>query len=412
MEQWRLFGDELRRLRGQESLRSLARRINYNAGDLSRFERGLRKPSPEVVRLLDRELSASGRLIKIAAAASFHLDTVVGRDVLGHEDLFENGEGCMPLSRRDFIATATLGTSVPQIMFNRNADIDYLDHFRQLKRVLVDQDSLLGPTTVIPIVQQQIQVIGQLRKLDGTDTVGLLDMQTNYAEFAGWLYQDLGDFAAAEYWTDRAFQWAMAAGNDVMASYILNRKAHLSGDEGDGGETVALAAAAVRMAPEDAPIEALANMRAGHGHALLGDHKAAECAYDAALESLDGPDMDPDLQWAGWFDHSYIGVHRARSLCTLGKYRNAVEQFTQVLDTLPPRYARDRAVYLVRAAIAHAGNDDIEHAAGLGLEAIAAGQGSGSGRLTKELRRLDQALTPWEGRAVAEFRDACRSVPV
>ncbi|WP_433714518.1 helix-turn-helix domain-containing protein [Nocardia sp. CA-084685] len=416
MEQWRLFGDELRRLRGQESLRSLARRIGYNAGDLSRFERGLRKPAPDVVRLLDRELAASGRLIEIAAAALFRLDngSVDRHDESGHDDLYESGElAPMPISRRDFIATATLGASVPQIVFNRNSSIDYLDHFRQLKRVLVDQDSLLGPTTVIPIVQQQIQVIGQLRKLNGMDTVGLLNMQTNYAEFAGWLHQDLGDFAAAEYWTDRAFQWSMAAGNDVMSSYILNRKAHLSGDVGDGGETVALAAAAIRTAPGDAPIEALANMRAGHGHALLGDYKAAESAYDQALESLDAPDMDPDLPWIGWFDASYINVHRARSLSTLGKFDRAVQQFTHVLDTLPPHYARDRTVYMVRAAIAHAGNDDVQHAAGMGLEAITAGQGSGSGRLAMELKRLDKALTPWQGQSVvAEFREARKSLPV
>ncbi|WP_157228699.1 helix-turn-helix domain-containing protein [Nocardia brevicatena] len=412
MDQWRFFGDELKRLRGQESLRSLARRINYNAGNLSRIERGLRKPAPDVVLLLDRELSASGRLIEIAAVASFHLD-VDGRGMLGHDDLHENGEGCMPLSRRDFIATATLGTSVPQIMFNRNADIDYLDHFRQLKRVLVDQDSLLGPTTVIPIVQQQIQVMSQLRKLHGMDAVGLLNMQTNYAEFAGWLYQDLGDFAAAEYWTDRAFQWSMAAGNDVMSSYILNRKAHLSGDAGDGGETVALAAAAIRRALGDAPIESLANMRAGHGHALLGDHKAAENAYDEALKSLDDPDMDPDLPWSGRLDTSYITVHRADSLSTLGKFDRAVEHFTQVLDALPPRYARDRTVYTVRAAIAHAGNNEVEHAAGLGMEALTAGQGSGSGRLAMELQRLDKVLIPWQSQpAVAQFWAARRSLPV
>ncbi len=92
------------------------------------------------MRLLDRELSAGGRLIEIAATALFHLDSrsVERHDRSGHNDLHEN-EDCMPLSRRDFITTATLGTYVPQIMFNRNADIDYLDHFRQLNRVLVAQ---------------------------------------------------------------------------------------------------------------------------------------------------------------------------------------------------------------------------------------------------------------------------------
>lgn len=421
MEQWRPFGDELRKLRGHESLRSLARRIGYNAGDLSRFERGIRKPPADIVRLLDRELSASGRLIEIAAVAMFDLDNggVDGHDESCRDDPYENGEGeFMPISRRSFIAAvgmeAAIGTSFnSRIALNRNSSVDYLDHFRQLKRVLVDQDSLLGPTTVIPIVQQQIQVIGQLRRLNGTDTTGLLEMQTSYAEFAGWLHQDSGDFTAAEYWTDRAFQWSMASGDDAMSSYILNRKAHLSGDEGDGGETVALAAAAIRTAPGDTPIAALANMRAAHGHALLGDHNATENAYNMALESVDSPDMDPDLPWAGWFDHSYINVHRARSLSALGDYRTAAEQFTHVLDTLPPHYARDRSVYLVRAAMAHVGNDDVEHAASLGMEAISAGSGSGSGRLAKELELLDRAFNPWQSQAaVVEFRDARRELLV
>ncbi|WP_460698585.1 helix-turn-helix domain-containing protein, partial [Nocardia thraciensis] len=395
MEQWRPFGNELKRLRGEESLRGLARRTGINAGDLSRFERGVRRPSPEVVQLLDRELSASGRLIEIAAATLFGLDNEPDsrQHVSSHNDLYDNGEGeIMPISRRGFIATAALSASVPHVMLNRDADVDYLDHFRQLKRVLVDQDVLFGPTTVIPIVEQQIHVIGQLRRTSGTDTIGLLQMQTNYAEFAGWLRQDTMDFGAAEYWTDRALQWSLAAGDDVMSSYILQRKAHLTGDAGDGGETVALSAAAIRTAPGDSPIEALANMRAAHGHALLGDQKATESAYDVALESVDDPDLDPDLPWAGWFDQSYINVHRARSLSTLGEFGSAAEQFTQVLDTLPPHYARDKSIYMARAAIAFAGNNDVDHAATLGLEAIGAGRGSGSGRLVRELQQLDQTL--------------------
>jgi hypothetical protein len=339
---------------------------------------------------------------------------LVNRGASASDEFYNDCESeSMPISRRDFIAGvggATIG-SPSRLTLNHDSPVDYLDHFRQLKRVLVDQDSLLGPRTVIPIVQQQIRVIGQLRNSGGTDTVGLLDMQTSYAEFAGWLHQDSGDFAAAEYWTDRAFQWSMASGDDVMAAYILNRKAHLSGDGGDGAETVMLAAAAVRMAHGDTPIDALASMRAAHGHALLGDRGAAEDAYDAALESLNEPDSDPDLPWSGWFDHSYVKVHRARSLSTPGEYSSAVDQFTDVLDTLPPQCARDRSVCLVRAAMAHAGNDDVEHAAGLGMEAISLGQGSGSGRLSRELRQLDHALSAWSRQpAVLEFRDARREL--
>lgn len=411
MDRWRPFGAEMCRLRGQESLRSLARRVRSNAGDLSRIERGLRKCPPDLVQVLDRELSASGSLIKLAAAATFDLDSagIAGHDASGR--LYEEDE-LMPISRRGFIAAVGMEAAMPRITLNRNSSIDYLDHFRQLKRVLVDQDVLFGPRPVIPIVEQQIQLIGQLRRTSGgTDTTELLQMQTNFAEFAGWLRQDICDFTGAEYWTDRALQWSMAAGDDMMSSYILQRKAHLTGDAGDGGETVALSAAAIRTAPGGTPIDALANMRAAHGHALLGDLRATETAYDTALERLDSPDMNPDLPWWGWFNDSYINVHRARSLSALGKFSAAAEQFTQVIDALPAHYARDRCVYLTRAAVAHAGNDDVEHAATLGLEALTTGHGSGSGRLARELEDLDRVLAPWESQPnVVEFRNARREL--
>ncbi|WP_051023345.1 helix-turn-helix domain-containing protein [Nocardia pneumoniae] len=331
-------------------------------------------------------------------------------------DRIADGEAeSMPISRREFMAAAGVGAAVaagtPAISINPDTDVDYLDHFRQLKRVLVDQDSLLGPRTVIPIVQQQIQVMSQLRRTAGTDTLGLLRMQTNYAEFAGWLYHDSGDYDAAEYWTDRALQWSIAANDPMMSSYILNRKAHLAGDIGDGSETVALSAAAVRTAPPETPIGALANMRAAHGHALLGDRPATEHAYETALEELDNPDNDPDSPWAGWLKPSYIQVHRARSLNTLGDFHSAASQFDEVLNTLPPQFARDRAVYMLRAAMAYTGAGEVDHAAQLGIQAISVGHASGSGRFAQELQQLDSALAAWDKqRTVAEFRSTIKGL--
>jgi len=47
-------------------------------------------------------------------------------------------------------------------------------------------------------------VIQQLREeRSGADRRALLQVQAEYAEFAGWLHQDLGDFQAARYWLDR-----------------------------------------------------------------------------------------------------------------------------------------------------------------------------------------------------------------
>jgi hypothetical protein len=153
--------------------------------------------------------------------------------------------------------------------------------------------------------------------------------------------------------------------------------------------------------------------QAGHGHALRGDRRATEQAYDTALEELENPDTNPDSPWVGWLKPSYIRVHRARSLNTLGDFHSAATEFNAVLETLPPQFARDRAVYLVRAAVAHTGDNEIDHAAQLGMQAIGIGHSTGSGRPAKEIHELDQAL-PLGGKqpAVAAFRSTLKEFAV
>lgn len=103
-------------------------------------------------------------------------------------------------------------------------------------------------------------------------------------------------------------------------------------------------------------------------------------------------------------------VHRsaARSQLTLfGKYESAVESFNKAISCLPHGYRRDRGVYLARQAVAHLGNNDVEQACTVGLQALTIGVETGSSRIIKELKRLDSALRKFSAMpGSADFHDA------
>jgi hypothetical protein len=103
-----------------------------------------------------------------------------------------------------------------------------------MRRVFVDSDNLLGPAHIIPAVQGYIPLIQRLRSgRQGADRRALLHLQAEWAEFAGWLHQDSGDFRSAQYWLDRALEWTHAVEDQEMAVYVMARKSQLAGDMHD-----------------------------------------------------------------------------------------------------------------------------------------------------------------------------------
>lgn len=236
-------------------------------------------------------------------------------------------------------------------------------------------------------------------------------MQAQYAEFAGWLHQDLGDFRSAQYWLDRALEWSHSVGDSEMATYIMARKSQLAGDALDGTGTVDLAEAAATMARPRSRLAAVAPTYAAQGHALLGENTETARTLDKAYEALGNLDDDPASQWAPWMDAGYVTVHRARCLETLGEHSQAAEVFQQAIGELPTLYRRDRGVYLAREALAHAHAGDPAQAADAGSQALAIAAETGSGRIVNELAKLDTDLTDWRSvPEVGEFRAALSEV--
>jgi transcriptional regulator with XRE-family HTH domain len=77
-------------------------------------------------------------------------------------------------------------------------DVDPVEHFQRMKNVLMDNDNIFGANSVILSTQEQIGNLRQLRQsCRGADREKLLHIQTQFADLCGWLYQDSGDYHAA-----------------------------------------------------------------------------------------------------------------------------------------------------------------------------------------------------------------------
>lgn len=291
------------------------------------------------------------------------------------------------------------------------SDVHPVEGFRALRRSLVECDNFLGPRNVVGDVQGHISRIQQFRQVaSGRDREDLMQVQAEYAEFCSWLYQDSGDFRAAQYWADRAIEWSTVVGAHDLAIYTLARKAQLAGDMRDPRDTVDLAEAAQRIAPPRSRLSAMGAVYGAHGHALRGDERASRNAYDQALEVVMGPDND-GITRGRWLDVAYVEAQRARSLLALGNHQDAVAGFGRAVRALPDSYRRDRGVYLARAAIAQLHVDGPEVAAASGSAALAIATATGSARIFTELALLDAELQLLASvPEVAEFRESLDSV--
>ncbi len=236
-------------------------------------------------------------------------------------------------------------------------------------------------------------------------------MQAQYAEFAGWLYQDLGDFGGAGNWLDRALELSHAVGDDDMTTYILARKSQLAGDARDAAGAVDMADPAAHMARPRSRLAAVTPTYAAYGHALFGESAETLRVLDDADTHLDRVDDDLDAQWASWLNKQYIAVQRARCLEILGDHGQAAEVFQQAIEGIPPAYRRDRGVYLARESLAHAHAGDPALAATVGMRALEIAAETGSGRIVAELAVLDADLAPAASiPEVADFRTALTDV--
>lgn len=282
----------------------------------------------------------------------------------------------------------------------RRVDPQALAYFRALLAEHFTADKMLGPRQLVGPVHAQIDVLDGLRRHTRPGTAEpLLGLLAQYAEFAGWLHQDLGDTATAMYWSDRASQWAQAVGDYQMVAYMLVRKSNIALFDDDAVNVIELAAAARKVpGPVSPKLAALASQQQARGWALHGDADRFRAGMEDAAELLGRHPDDVDETAPVYLHHYDVDVldeQSASGYRACGKPETAVAILERKIAQTPGHLQRDHGHQLVKLAntVLATSQPEPDRAASLGLRSVQIARETGSMRIGRELLNLDAALT-------------------
>ncbi|HEX5405822.1 MAG TPA: helix-turn-helix transcriptional regulator [Pseudonocardiaceae bacterium] len=360
------FGSELRRRRQQAelSLTQLAKQVHYSKGYLSKIESGGKAPNPTLVRLCDAAVGAQGALIAVAAQsssadtdtdASADLDTGTWQMWLspGGSGRFGHTDGA---SVDDTLAFApTFGADPASVLPLFRA---HFDNARSLGQVL-------SPALVLPGLIGNTHTLTGIARHAPVGDGALWRLAAQFAEFVGWMVQELGEDRTAMWWTTRAVRMAAIGGDESLRPYSLFRRTDITlFGAADPLRTLELAQQAQADPAATARVRGLAAEREAQGYALLGDPDACFRALDRSATLLDEAKQastgapvlgttrtpDPTILARGW------------CLFDLGRPADAAELLETGIDRFAPGASRARARYAMRTALAHITADEVERA--------------------------------------------------
>ncbi|MBL6280390.1 XRE family transcriptional regulator [Micromonospora fiedleri] len=296
----------------------------------------------------------------------------------------------------------------------RSTEVDpaVVEHFAVLRSVLVESDNRVGAAAVLPTARQQLDhIAGYRRAARGALHDALLSTEARWAEFAGWLSDDLGDRDAGAWWLAQALAMAQEAGDVEFTAYVFARMAQRAADAADQDRVLGLAHAAERAGSSREQVRAFAAVQRAHGHAVDGDTTGFRTAVDDAqhLAATTGA----DAHGLGSFcTTAYVSAQEGDGWLRLGHPRTAIRCFNRALKEWPESYQRERGRYLARAAAAHAAANEPEQAADAALAALNLARLTGSTRTHRQIKAVSHQLTAFSTEpAVQRFQAALTTSP-
>ncbi len=255
--------------------------------------------------------------------------------------------------------------------------------------------ALLGGRPLVNLAEKYVKVLcSGCEATHGKYRDQILAACARYAEFLGWLHQDLGNPVLSLFWTDRAMEWAMEAGTDQQfESYVLMRKADHAEQYGTAGRVIALARSALRITPLSPRAQALAVQQEARGYSQNGEQSLFECKLDEARELIAKSGNGEDAPWGEYCDITHIAMQEASGWIELRQFGKAID----IIETNFPRMSGsarvDSAVYRARLARAYAEAGYPDRAAEIGLAACPDASATESARAYAELQQANQILT-------------------
>jgi tetratricopeptide (TPR) repeat protein len=213
------------------------------------------------------------------------------------------------------------------------------------------------------VLAGQADLIQEIARNTGDHTSrALLLLASRYAEYTGWLVQEVGTDSGALWWTCRAVDLANAAGDSGFAAYGLVRRALVALYRGDAEQTIQLAVRA-QAATLPSRIRGLAAAREAQGHAIAAEYDLAMRALDRTSALLSAANSDTDQPVVGTSNLANLAeMIRGWCLYDLGRARDAAQIIDRQLAAVPQGATRAQARYSARRALAYAVAGDIDHA--------------------------------------------------
>jgi len=278
------------------------------------------------------------------------------------------------------------------------ATIDYTESVLQSYR---RQGDVLGPQITLQTVLAQRQVIGRFVKAAPPNLrPRALSAYAELSQIVGWQLFNLGDYRAAQYYYDNARTDAHEAENVELVTYILCTMSHLATWRQRPRVGIDHAIAAQTWAVQTPSAKARAYAADVAARAYAADRQASRC--QAALEdehaalAIATEDDTPVSSW--WYFHDESFYYGTKSECDLqlGTPEAAWRAAEQSLKLVDPANLHNYAHTMVMQADARIRQSDIGQACRTIGDIAKLTAVNRSGRMTQRIRRLRQALEPWE----------------
>ncbi|WP_424185890.1 helix-turn-helix domain-containing protein [Actinokineospora sp. G85] len=391
------FGAELRGFRkaANLSLAELGDMTGFTKGYISKVETGARAPSRELARRCDSALGAAGRLIALtgprrdSAITSEKLPSTRMRRSLAVVDPVE----LHPRQHGRIIEKGAAERTLAAFAVS----------FEQVRRL----GQVLPPSVVVSVLQPQWRSLQYFLPQAGSAmTKEALMLSARYAEYAGWMMQEIGDDPAALYYTDQASHLAVRAGDNDMIVNAFVRRANIALYQEDAHGVISFATKAQRVECSNR-MKRLAVLREAQGHALMGDEdrfrkclkKSSQYAAASGGSSnillrrpVIGSTMVPDIAAlaTGW------------GLYDLGRTEDSAQILSDLLACTKRESPRAWARVGARLARALASNRDIVQLQAVLEPVLALFPDLESATIRYDLRHLARTLNRWTKDPVIE----------
>ncbi len=125
---------------------------------------------------------------------------------------------------------------------------------------------------------------------------------------------------------------------------------------------------------------------------------------DKARTSFVRPSLAPELPWFDFFDESRLNGFAGYANLRTDRHEEALTLLSATLNDLPDQAVKQRAVVLADLAAAHLGQDDVDHACAIAVDAVERLRQVDYATGIDRLRTLRSRLEPWaKSTAVREF---------